>query len=242
MFADSHASSQSVSLAACKLSQVLRPRRLASWQAAREAEPSPPFGPSGEGRQLSYVGQGQQRADRSRCFIQWLHTARQASKLPPCPFWMGFLAFHALSLYVSPLNDGVTTRLSVVMNTHDPLMGSPVAVLQVCMGAGALWKACGALNSSGGNLQICKGLSSRRCERPDEKCSHPPAPLTAPRSPEHAGSCESHGGGRRQAPSLHLPPSSGCTSAPSGWGILGAVMATDCDVSNPGPGLAPPAV
>lgn len=61
--------------------------------------------------------------------------------------------------------------------------------------------------------------------------------LTTPCSPECAGSYESLGGVGRQDPSPPSSPlSSSRTCASPGLGILGAAMATDCDVSNPQPG------
>lgn len=88
-----------------------------------------------------------------------------------------------------------------------------------------------------GNCSFSEELFPRRCRPPDEKSIRLLAPLGDFLQPPTRGKLRERSGRGRQA---LLPPSSplsfGCTCAVPGCGILSVAMATDCDVSNLGPG------
>lgn len=88
VFANSHASSQSGRLVACKLSWALCGWRLASWPAAREAGLSLPFCPVWW-RQTAALAGGKVSGELSvqGDFFQWFHVDETDGKLPSFPFW-----------------------------------------------------------------------------------------------------------------------------------------------------------
>lgn len=87
VFADSHASSQSARLIACKLSQVLCPGASPGGRLPGKQDQGLLLPCLVETDSCLMWGKVSKKQSIRGGFFQWLHGVTQGSKLPPSPFW-----------------------------------------------------------------------------------------------------------------------------------------------------------